>query len=470
MTKRILIRGGQVTTAVDRWTGDILIEDGRIVALGAALSADADIHDAAGLLVLPGGVDVHTHIDYDTGSARTADTFETATRAAAFGGTTTVVDFAFQPRQAPSVAAALDDWIKRAGSACVDVGAHMMLTTVTPATLAETRDLVRNGGVTSVKLFMAYPDTLMVDDGALWRVMRQVGEDGGLVCLHAENGALIQALIEEALAAGRTAPRYHASTRPSLTEGEAVHRAVVISELSGAPIYLVHLSTREGVEEVTHARDRGLPVYAETCPHYLFLDESAYDTDDFQAGAKVVFTPPLRGLDHQRALWRGLATGDLQVVSTDHCPFCVSETSVSPYHAKRAGVSDFTRIPNGAPGIETRMPLLFDAAVAKRRMDLNRFVALTATNPAKLFGLFPRKGTIAVGSDADLVLFDPNATTTVRASDHHSRVDYSLFEGWTLRGAVRKVFSRGELIVDGPLWRGRPGAGRFLKREASGRL
>jgi dihydropyrimidinase len=249
-----------------------------------------------------------------------------------------------------------------------------------------------------------------------------------------------------------------------------MHRAIVIAELSNAPVYLVHLSTREGMAEVTQARDRGLPVYAETCPHYLFLDESAYDTDDFEAGAKVVMTPPLRGFDHQKALWRALSSGDLQVISTDHCPFCVSETSVSPYHAKRAGVSDFTRIPNGAPGIETRTPLLFAAAAAKQRFDLNRLVALTATNPAKLFGLFPRKGTIAVGSDADLVLFDPNATTTIRASEHHSRVDYSLFEGWTLRGAVRKVFSRGELIVDGPIWRGRPGAGRFLKREASGRL
>ena len=348
--KRILIRGGEVTTAVDRWTGDILIEDGKIAALGAALSADAEIHEAAGLLVLPGGVDVHTHIDYDTGSARTADTFETATRAAAFGGTTTVVDFAFQPRNAPSVAAALDDWLGRAATACVDVGAHMILTSVTPATLAETRELVRHRGVTSVKLFMAYPDTLMVDDGALWRVMRQVGEDGGLVCLHAENGPLIQALVEEALAAGHVAPRWHAATRPSLTEGEAVHRAVVISELSGAPIYLVHLSTLEGVEEVTRARDRDLPVYAETCPHYLFLDELAYDTDDFQAGAKVVFTPPLRGLEHQRALWRGLATGDLQVVSTDHCPFCVSETAITPYHAKRAGRVRFHAHPERRAG------------------------------------------------------------------------------------------------------------------------
>ncbi|RBP08692.1 dihydropyrimidinase [Roseiarcus fermentans] len=469
--KRVLIRGGEVTTAVDRWRGDILIEDGRIAALGAALSADAEIHEAAGLLVLPGGVDVHTHIDYDTGSARTADTFETATRAAAFGGTTTIVDYAFQPRDVPSVAAAFDDWLGRAATACVDVGAHMILTAVTPATLAETRRLVRHGGVTSVKLFMAYPDTLMVDDGALWRVMRQVGDDGGLVCLHAENGPLIQALVEEALAAGHTAPRWHAATRPSCAEGEAVDRAVAVSELAGAPVYLVHLSTREGVEAVARARDRNLPVWAETCPHYLFLDESAYDTDDVEAAAKVVFTPPLRGLEHQRALWRGLATGDLQVISTDHCPFCISETTLTPYHAKRAAEAcDFTRIPNGAPGIETRMPLLFDAAVAGRRMDLHRFVALTATNPAKLFGLFPRKGAIAVGSDADLVLFDPDATTTVRASEHHSRVDYSLFEGWSLRGAIRKVFSRGELIVDGAIWRGRAGAGRFLRREASGGL
>ncbi len=469
MTRRVLIRGGDVVTAVDRWTGDILIEGGRIVALGASLTAEAEVHDAAGLLVLPGGVDVHTHLDYDTGTARTADTFETGTRAAAFGGTTTIVDFAFQPRRSPSVAAAFDDWQERAATACVDVGAHMILTTVTPTTLAETRNLIRHSGVTSIKLFMAYPDSLMVDDGAIFRAMRQCGEDGGLVCLHAETGTVIQTLIEEALAAGHTGARYHAATRPSLMEGEAVHRAIAIAELSGTPVYLVHLSTREAVAEVTLARDRGLPVYAETCPHYLFLDESAYDTDDFVAGAKVVMTPPLRGLDHQRALWRGLRCDDLQVVSTDHCPFCVNEASISPYHAKRAEVGDFSRIPNGAPGIETRLPLLFDAAVAGRGIGLDRLVALSATSPAKLFGLFPRKGTIAIGSDADLVLFDRNATTTVRATEHHSRVDYSLFEGRRLRGAIRKVFLRGELIVDGKEWRGRPGGGRIIKRGASGR-
>ena len=470
MSHRILIRGAEVVTATDRWTGDILIEDDRIVALGAALAVDAEVHEAAGLLALPGGVDVHTHIDYETGSARTADTFETATRAAAFGGTTSIVDFAFQPRSNPSVAAAMDDWLARATSACVDVGAHMTLTAATPAALAETRELVRHGGVTSVKLFMAYPDTLMVDDGAICRVMRQLSGDGGLACFHAENGALIQALVEEALAAGHTAPRYHASTRPSLTEGEAMHRAIAISELADAPIYLVHVSTREGAAEIAAARDRALPVYAETCPHYLFLNESAYDTDDVDGGAKVVMTPPLRGLEHQKALWRALAANDLQIVSTDHCPFCIDEHSISPHHAKRAAAArDFTRIPNGAPGVETRMPLLFDAAV-QQRIDLHRLVAIAATNPAKLFGLFPRKGTIAVGSDADLVLYDPRATTTVRAAEHHSRVDYSLFEGWKLSGAIRKVFSRGELIVDGPTWLGRPGAGRFLRRGASGRL
>jgi dihydropyrimidinase len=470
MSHRILIRGAEVVTATDRWRGDILIEDGRIAALGAALSVDAEVHEAAGLLALPGGVDVHTHIDYETGSARTADTFETATRAAAFGGTTSIVDFAFQPRSNPSVAAAMDDWLARAASACVDVGAHMTLTAATPAALAETRELVRHGGVTSVKLFMAYPDTLMVDDGAICRVMRQLGADGGLACFHAENGAVIQALVEEALAAGHTAPRYHASTRPSLTEGEAMHRAIAISELAGAPIYLVHVSTREGAAEIAAARDRALPVYAETCPHYLFLDESAYDTDDVDAGAKVIMTPPLRGLDHQKALWRALAADDLQIVSTDHCPFCIDEHSISPRHAKRAAAArDFTRIPNGAPGVETRMPLLFDAAI-QQRIDLHRLVAIAATNPAKLFGLFPRKGTIAVGSDADLVLYDPRATTTVRAAEHHSRVDYSLFEGRKLSGAIRKVFSRGELIVDGPTWLGRPGAGRFLRRGASGRI
>ncbi len=304
MTRRILIRGGNVVTAVDRWTGDILIEEGRIVTLGAALSAEAEVHDAAGLLVLPRGVDVHTHLDYDTGVARTADTFETGTRAAAFGGATTIVDFAFQPRQSPSVAAAFDDWPAGAATSCVDVGAHMILRSVTPTTLAETRDLIRHSGVTSIKLFMAYPDSPMVDDGAIFRAMRECGEEGGLVCLHAENGTVIQTLIEDALGAGRTEPRYHAVTRPSLMEGEAAHRTIAIAELSRVPVHIVHLSTREAVDEVTLARDRDLPVYAETCPHYLFLNESAYDTDDVVAGAKVVMTPPLRGLDHQRALAR----------------------------------------------------------------------------------------------------------------------------------------------------------------------
>jgi dihydropyrimidinase len=345
----------------------------------------------------------------------------------------------------------------------------MIHTSVTSTSRAETRDLIRHSGVTGIKLFMAYPDSLMVDDGAIFRAMWQCGEDGGLVCLHAENGTVIQALIEEALAAGQTGPRYHAATRPSLMEGEAVHRAIAIAELLGTPVYLVHLSTEEAVAEVTLARDRGMPVYAETCPHYLFLDESAYDTDDFVVGAKVVMTPPLRGLDHRIALWRALRSDDLQVVSTDHCPFCVNEASISPYHAKRAAVGDFSRIPNGAPGLETRLPLLFDAPVAGRGMSLDRLIALTATSPAKLFGLFPRKGTIAIGSDADLVLFDPNATTTVRAADHHSRVDYSLFEGHRLRGAIRKVFLRGELIVDGRQWAGRPGRGRIIKRGARGR-
>lgn len=465
-----LIRNGRIVTAVDDYRADILVKDGRVHTIGRDIAAGPDVavHDAAGLLVLPGGVDVHTHLDWEFGPSRTVDTFATGTRAAAFGGTTTVIDFCNQNRgESPLVG--LEDWHRRRANACVDVGAHMILLDVNAQSLADMKLLIEREGVSSFKLFMAYPDVLMVDDGAMFRAMRIAGASGGMICVHAENGHVIQVLVEEAVAAGRTAPKYHALTRPALMEGEATHRAIRLAELAETPLYIVHLSAGEALAAVTEARDRGIGVHAETCPHYLFLTSEEYERPEFE-GAKFVMTPPLRDAHHQRQLWRGLKTNDLQVISTDHCPFCFNEQPYGLKFSKQLGRENFSKIPNGAPGIETRLPLVYDGGVAKGRFSLNRFVDITATTPAKLFGLFPRKGTIAVGSDADIVVFDPNERWTISASTHRSRIDYSLFEGRQLTGRVKKVFLRGEPIVDGEHWLGREGQGAFLPRPSSGQL
>ncbi len=462
------IRNGRIVTAVDDYTADILMEDGRVRMIGRdlPLGEDVETHDASGLLVFPGGVDVHTHLDWDFGPARTADTFYTGSKAAAFGGTTTVVDFAAQVK-GESPLAGLADWHERAAVAAVDMGAHMIMTDVNEQSLADMKTLMRDEGVSTFKLFTAYPDVLMIDDGAIFQAMRLAGAEGGMIQVHAENGHVIDVLVREALAAGNTSPKWHMLTRPTIMEGEATHRVIRIAELAEAPVYLVHLSAGEALDAVTEARDRGLPVHAETCPHYLFLTDEEYDRPGFD-GAKYVMTPPLRGKAHQHALWRGLKTDDLQVIATDHCPFCFSENVLGLRLSKDLGRDDFSKIPNGAPGLETRMPLVYDGGVRNNALSLNRYVELTATAPAKLFGLFPRKGTIAVGSDADIVLFDPREVWTIRAAEHHSRIDYSLFEGREVTGRVRKVFLRGELIVDGERWLGREGGGRFLKRGTAG--
>ncbi len=465
-----LIKNGRIVTAADDYTADILVKDGRIHTIGTDIKAgpDVTVHDAAGLLVVPGGVDVHTHLDWDFGPSKTVDTFYTGTMAAAFGGTTTVVDFCNQNR-GESPLKGLEDWHRRRANAAVDVGAHMILLDVNEQSLTDMRTLIDREGVSSFKLFMAYPGVLMVDDGALFKAMRVAGHHGGMICVHAENGPVIDVLTQEAVAAGHRAPRYHMLTRPSLMEGEATHRAIRLAELAETPLYIVHLSAGEALSAVTEARDRGIPVHAETCPHYLFLTREEYDRPEFE-GAKYVMTPPLRDKQHQTALWRGLRTNDLQVVSTDHCPFCFNERPHGIRSSKQLGREDFSKIPNGAPGIETRLPLLYDGGVRQHGMSLNRFVDVVATTPAKLFGLFPKKGTIAVGSDADLVLFDPHERWTIRAAEQHSRVDYSLFEGRPVVGRVKKVFLRGELIVDGAHWRGREGMGEFLHRSRSAAL
>ncbi|HEY9642329.1 MAG TPA: dihydropyrimidinase [Coleofasciculaceae cyanobacterium] len=466
----VLIKQGRIVTAVDDYVADILIKDGKIEAIAREIPAEtATVHSAAGLLVMPGGVDVHTHMEFPLGPAETCDTFESGTRSAAFGGTTTIVDFALQ-QQGETPKQALDRRLSTAQpKASVDYGFHLILTDVTDDALAELPDLINQEGISSFKMFMAYPGVLMVDDGGIFKAMRKAGAHGGMINVHAENGSVIQVLIEEALAQGNTSPKFHALTRPRIMEAEASHRAIRLAELAEVPVYLVHLSAKEALDTVVEARDRGIPAFAETCPHYLFLTIEEYDRPDFEP-AKFVMTPPLREHDCQQALWRGLKFDDLQIVSTDHCPFCFNENPYGIHRSKQLGRDNFERIPNGAPGVEFRLPLLFDGGVGTGRISLNRFVQLVSTAPAKMFGLFPRKGTIAVGSDADLVLFDPLKPHTLSASTHHSNADYTLYEGRRVTGKVEKVFLRGELIVDGETWLGRAGNGQFQRRSASGRI
>jgi dihydropyrimidinase len=452
----VLVRNGRVVSASESAEADLFVDGERIALVGQGLSLPADtVIDASGCLVLPGGIDAHTHLDMTAGGVTSADDFETGTRAAAFGGTTTVVDFA-TPEPGEPLLAALETWHRKAeGRAAIDYGFHMALRGLGDTTLGEMARLTRDEGVTSFKLYLAYPGVLQVDDATFFRALLGARECGALTLVHAENGGVIDVLVRQALARGETAPRYHALTRPPETEAEATARAVSLATMAGAPLYVVHLSCAAALAHVSAARDRGLPVHAETCPQYLFLSTADYDRPGFE-GARYVMSPPLRELSDQEALWRGLAGGDLEVVATDHCPFTLAD--------KARGRHDFSRIPNGAPGIETRMMLLWDGGVRAGRIDAQRFVELTATAPARLFGLWPGKGTIAVGSDADLVVWDPEREVRLSAETLHMRVDYSPYEGRVVRGGPVVVLSRGEVLVDHGEWKGRPGRGRFLKR------
>ena len=460
-----LIRNGRVITASDDYVADVLMRDGLIHTIGHALEVGGDVLviDATGLYVLPGGVDTHVHLENVIGPTVTCDTFASGTKAAAFGGTTTVVDFALQTATDSPLGAIARTQRSAESQVAVDYSLHVIVTRVDAQVLQDVRHAMHHEGVTSFKMFMAYPGVMMADDASIFRMLRQVGADGGMVALHAENGTVIDLLIQEALEAGHTSPRYHALTRPAILEGEATHRGIRLAELAQAPIYFVHVSSNEALKHIVTARAEGIPVFAETCPHYLLFDDSVYQSDDLEI-AKYVMTPPLRSADNQKHLWRALRYDDLQVIATDHCPFCMKEGHLGYRLQKMRGKDDFSQIPNGAPGIETRLISLFDIGVMQGKLSLNRFVELTATTPAKLFGLFPKKGTIAVGSDADVVLFDPNATQTIHAEHLHSHCDYTLLEGRTLRGRVEKVFLRGQLIVDGPQWLGRAGMGRFVPR------
>src|SRR5436309_938762 len=456
-----LVRNGTVVTSTHTLPADILIEGELIkeVRPGIPETSAARVIDAAGTYVMPGGIDANTHLDMPFGGTTSSDDFETGTRAAAFGGTTSIVDFAIQ-RRGTRMRDALDTWWKKAeGRATIDYGLHMVVTDLAGAGLEDMDDMVREG-VASFKLFMAYPNVLMVDDGTIFKALSQTAKNGALICMHAENGSVIDVIVARALAEGKTAPIYHALTRPPRAEAEAVHRAIALAEIAGAPVYIVHLSSEDALNEVREARDRGVPAFAETCPQYLLLSIEELARPNFE-GAKYVFTPPLRPKEHLPKLWEGLKNDHLQVVSTDHCPFCFEDQ-------KALGKDDFTKIPNGGPGIENRLQLIHHHGVNQGQLSLNRFVEITSTAPARIFGLYPKKGEIAAGSDADLVIWDAGSLYTISSKTHHMRVDYSMFEGFEVKGNVRTVMSRGEVIVDGGQWLGKAGHGRYLKRAARG--
>ena len=461
---KTLITGGTIVTATDNYKADVLVEDEKIAMIGKGLKAGgAKTINATGKYVIPGGIDVHTHMELPFGGTFASDDFETGTRAAAFGGTTTIVDFAVQGMGEP-LEKARDLWLKKArGKAVIDYGLHMIVRDVSDKVLREMETMVKEG-VSSFKLFMAYPGVFMVDDASIFKAITRSAEIGGLICMHAENGGVIDVLVKRALAKKHTAPKWHALTRPPEAEGEATGRAFRLAEMAGGvPLYIVHLSAANALEQVRLFRDRGLPAYAETCPQYLFLSVDNYDEPGFD-GAKYVMSPPLREKWHQDELWKGLARNDLQVISTDHCPFCMKEGFQGQPKQKELGIGDFSKIPNGAPGVETRMYLTYDGGVVQNRITLNRWVEVTSTTPAKLMGMFPKKGTIAVGSDADIVVWDPRATHTISAKTHHMRVDYNPYEGRKVKGKPVVVMSRGEVIVEKDKFLGRKGRGRFIKR------
>jgi dihydropyrimidinase len=461
---RTLITNGHIVTATDDYMGDILIDGESITALGApgtfaALHTDV-LLDAGGKYIFPGAIDVHTHMELPLPTTVASDDFETGTIAAACGGTTTILDFANQQR-GHTLADALQAWHAKArGKAVIDYGFHMTITDLEAAPEAAMDEMIAEG-VTTFKLLMAYPGTFMVDDDTIFRVLRRSARLGGLVMVHAENGVVIDLIVRETVAAGHTAPGFHALSRPAILEGEATQRVITLATLAQAPLYVVHVSCAPSLHAVASARAQGLPVWGETCPQYLYLNDGVYAAPGFE-GAKFVCTPPLRRIADNEALWLGIQRRELQVISTDHAPFNFAGQ-------KELGLHDFTKIPNGLPGVEHRVMLLY-AGVRTGKLGLHHFVDLLATTPAKLFGLFPRKGTIASGSDADLVIFDPERPMTISAATQHQRVDYTPYEGMQIKGVPDTVLLRGQVIVSDGEYVGGKGGGQYLRRKTFSQL
>ena len=458
---RVLVEGGRIITASQDYAADILIEGGRIRAIGSFEGVEADeIIDASGRMVFPGGIDPHTHLDTPVAGTVISDDFDSGTRAAAVGGTTTIVDFAIQEK-GDDPRSSLMKWRGMAeGKAAVDYAFHQIVTDL-PDRLLPSLDGLIDEGVSSFKLFMAYPNAWMLDDGAIFKAMRRTAENGGFIMLHCENGYAIEALIQESLARGNSDPTFHARTRPAIAEDEATRRGIALAEMAGVPVYVVHMSSAGSVRAMAEARARGVRAYAETCPHYLLLTDEKLAEPDFQ-GANYVCSPPLRSREHHEPLWNGLRVGDLQAVGTDHAPFF--------FEQRQVGRDNFSKIPNGLPGIEWRMGLLYHYGVVEGRISLNRFVEITSTNAAKLFGLYPRKGEITPGSDADLVVFDPAASTLLSLSTQVTNCDYNPYEGRVLQGAIRVVTLRGKVIVRDGRYVAPGPAGAFVRAAESAAL
>ncbi len=458
----VLIKGGRIVTAADDYFGDVFAEGETVTLIGESLDVAADkVIDASGKLVMPGAIDPHTHLEMAFGGTVTCDDFTSGTVSAAFGGTTTLIDFCMQAPGStfPEALANYHEKIERA-KPVIDVGFHIGVTDLRDGGTLDDLAKLPDEGVTSYKLFMAYKGAIMVDDETLFRTMEVAAETGALVMVHAENGDAIHVLVQKALAEGKTDPVWHARTRPPITEGEATNRAIQLARVAGAPLYVVHVSCKESIEPIARARAADWKAFGETCTQYLFIDETALEKPGFE-GAKYVYTPPPRAKENQEHLWHALSTGILSVVSTDHCPFNWDGQ-------KTLGKDDFSKIPNGGPGIENRLHMLYHFGVREGRISLNRFVQLVSTNAAHFFGLYPRKGTVAVGSDADIVVWDPEKRVTLSAASHHSNVDYNLFEGTEVTGAPDVVLVRGQVIVEADELVAQPGAGRFVKRARFG--
>ncbi|PRS29044.1 dihydropyrimidinase [Bacillus sp. RJGP41] len=452
-----IIKNGTIATAADTYQADILIENEKIAMIGKDLPAEgAEIIDAKGAYIFPGGIDPHTHLDMPFGGTTTKDDYETGTIAAAYGGTTTIIDFCLTEKGVP-LKKAIETWHEKAtGKAAIDYGFHLMISEINDDVLAELPSIIDNEGISSFKVFMAYKNVFQADDATLYRTLLQAKELGALVMVHAENGDVIDYLTKQALAEGNTDPIYHALTRPPELEGEATGRAAKLTEMANGQLYVVHVTCEDAVEKITEARNKGVDIWGETCPQYLVLDQSYLEKPHFE-GSKYVWSPPLREKKNQEVLWNALKTGQLQTIGSDQCSFDFKGQ-------KELGREDFTKIPNGGPTIEDRMSILFSEGVMKERITLNQFVDMTSTRAAKLFGLFPKKGTIAVGSDADIVIFDPKVERAISADTHHMAVDYNAFEGMEITGEPVSVLSRGQFVIKDKQFVGEAGKGQFLKR------